>query len=459
MFKLVVMIIKIAVIVAAAIWLAGHTGSLAFEFGEYRVTMHLGVALVGLLAFLLLSIGVYRVYSAITHAPKTLNKYNAQRRNAKGQRALSLGMTAVAAGDAKVAAYQAYRAQKFLGEDSKNSGGLVLLLDAQAHRLNGDEAAANKSFAALIQNPETAFLGVRGLLQAALDHEQYDKARDYAEEALRLHPKQPWILRIVYDLEVRDQNWSAALGLLKRLEKVGGFSKIEACEERAAMETAQGLDFAADEKFENAAHHYRLALKQEAGFSPAALLLADLYERQDKQAKLRALLEKSIKADAHPELIARWATFGRVQYGDDALAQMQWMERLKKLSSSVNVVIALAETAIDAALWGEARGYLNQAQTLSAPNVAAKVFILLVRLEEETDGDDVAIASWLEEAANAPADPVWFCSASKMTLPEWQPFSPFDGAFNSVIWGYPFGVLDQSFKVEAETVLSKILLT
>lgn len=440
MLKLLISIVKIGALVALALWVASQDGAMSFTWNEYKITVRLGVALVALLGVLLLTILLYRVYRGVIDAPKKLANRNAQRRKEKGQKALSLGMTAVAAGDAKVAAYQAYRAQKYLDENAHESQGMVLLLEAQAHRLSGDETAANKSFAALLQNPETAFLGLRGLLQAALDHAQYDKARDYAEEALRLHPKQPWILRIVYDLELRARDWRQAASLLKRLEKAGGFAAAEAKAERAAMEAAQGIEFAEENKLENAAHHYRLALKQDASFAAAGILLADVYAAQESGSKLRSHLEKTIKANAHPELIARWAAFGREQSGaSDNLAQMQWMERLKSVApEAMSVKLALARAAIDAALWGEARSYLEQVRSLEAAHPPKMLFDLMAELEEQTTGDDVAIAAWLEEGASADDNPVWYCAKSGMVLPAWQPFSPFNGAFNSVMWGHPY---------------------
>ena len=441
MIKTIFTMLKIAAIIALAVWLVDHPGTISLEWMEYKITTHLGLALVALLGVILVAIVLYRIYRTIIDAPQKLAERHARRREAKGHKALTLGMTAVAAGDATVAAYQSFRAQKFLGRGSSESKGMVLLLDAQAHRLNGDEAAANKSFAALLETPETAFLGVRGLLQAAIDHAQYDKARDYAEEGLRLHPKQIWILRIVYDLDLRDKNFSAAMALLKRLEKAGGFSKAEAKTERAAIETAQGLDHAAEQNFDSAAQHYRLALKHDGAFVPAALFIADIYTQQDKLGKLRSHLEKSIKANPHPELIARWAEMGQ-QMGKnlgalDPLAQMQWMERLKKMvSDDVHLHIALARAALDASLWGEARSYLEQARG-SADIATAQIFKLFAALEEKTTGDELVIAAWHEEAASAPDDSVWYCAKSGMTLPEWQAFSPFSGAFNGIVWGQP----------------------
>ena len=66
---------------------------------------------------------------------------------------------------------------------------LVTLLSAQAAQLDGDEQAAAKFFQAMSEKPETAFLGVRGLLVQAMRREDWDQALTLARRAYRLDPK------------------------------------------------------------------------------------------------------------------------------------------------------------------------------------------------------------------------------------------------------------------------------
>src|SRR5262249_1991532 len=56
-----------------------------------------------------------------------------------------------------------------------NDPPLTLLLAAQTAQLGGDEDAARRYFTAMLEKPETAFLGLRGLLMQAM------KAGDRAE--------------------------------------------------------------------------------------------------------------------------------------------------------------------------------------------------------------------------------------------------------------------------------------
>src|SRR5262249_57792128 len=95
--------------------------------------------------------------------PRRCARGGADNRRRKAYRALTQGMVAVAAGDAGEARRQAKLAGTLL-----NDPPLTLLLAAQAAQLDGDERAAEKYFRAMLDRPETAFLGLRGLLMQSL---------------------------------------------------------------------------------------------------------------------------------------------------------------------------------------------------------------------------------------------------------------------------------------------------
>ena len=60
-------------------------------------------------------------------------------------------------------------------------------------------------FQELLQEKDTAFLGVRGLLKHAVEDHNYEAALDYALEANKLHPKQTWILEGLFDLQIKNR--------------------------------------------------------------------------------------------------------------------------------------------------------------------------------------------------------------------------------------------------------------
>jgi HemY protein len=79
--------------------------------------------------------------------------------------------------------------------------------------------------------------------------------------------------------------------------------------------------------------------------------------------------------------------------------------------------LVLAEASLDAKLWGQARAHLLAALDVRP---SARAYSLLARLEEEEYGDRETARRWREQAAGAPADPVWLCRACGKEAAGWS---------------------------------------
>ena len=142
--------VKVGLLVAAAVWIAERPGAVEISWLGYDIHAHVGVFLLALLAgFLLLSFA-FRALAL----PLWLKHRHGRKKHERGYRALTRGLSAVAAGDVREAEKRAAQARRFLPGD----GGLPLLLEAQTARLKGDEAAAAQAFEKLLSAPDTAFL-------------------------------------------------------------------------------------------------------------------------------------------------------------------------------------------------------------------------------------------------------------------------------------------------------------
>src|SRR5262245_23719039 len=107
MLKALWFMIKVGVLTAAAIWIAERPGTVKIEWLEYTVTVHVGLGLLVVVGTMLLAIFVYNIIRTFVDFPKAYRRYSEIKSREKGYRALTLGLTAVAAGDAKAAVYQA----------------------------------------------------------------------------------------------------------------------------------------------------------------------------------------------------------------------------------------------------------------------------------------------------------------------------------------------------------------
>lgn len=437
MIRALFFLLKVAVIAAIAVWVADLEGAVRFAWtdsagSDIAVNIHLGLFLLVALAVMLLALVLFRIIKGTADFPKTLARYKQQRNKDKGLRALTLGLTAVAAGDTKAAVYQAVRAQRLLPEEN----GLSLLLKAQAARLDGREDEANDNFIRLLENKDASFLGMRGLLQAALDRKDYGSALTIAREALKLHPKQPWILKITYDLEIKLRELDSALKTLYRAEKQRAISKEKAQSDRIAM-----LLYKADaDVTEGNMHAARLKLEKAYGydpvFIPTVIRLARHYLQHGKRRKAVSLIEKAWKVNTHPDLVPLWASAMPKSKGEKSLEQLKWFERLLSLNTaSSQGQLAVAKAAMESGLWGEARNYLKNAEHIRP---SKKLYRLYALLEEKTTKDSSAVQEYLQRAADAPPEKCWVCHETGHVYDSWSAYAEPGGRFNSIRWDFPF---------------------
>src|SRR3569623_841209 len=92
--------VKIAIVVAAAVWLADRPGHVSITWLGYNIELAVGTALAVLVVFILLLYLVWRVWHMLRRVPGDYTLFRRNRRQAKGFKALTRGLVAVAAGDA-----------------------------------------------------------------------------------------------------------------------------------------------------------------------------------------------------------------------------------------------------------------------------------------------------------------------------------------------------------------------
>lgn len=438
MIKALVTLVKIAIVVAFVVWVAENPGTISIDWLSYTFTFHVGFFLFAQLIMIALGIALFSFIKGLLDLPKNLTRYRDMTYKDKGIKALALGMTAVAAGDAKSAKYQAHRAKKFMRDDNP----LSKLLEAQAARLNGNELDAARAFTALMDDRDSAFLGVRGLLQSALDHGDYKGALELGHRALVDYPKQDWILRIVYDLEIRARNWDNARKLIYRLEKAKAISPEQATRDRVAMLIAESeivKEIGQEELYYKC---LTKAYKTDPTSVPAILRLADLYIERGKKKAAISLVKKAWIANPHPGLTNIWERARIVPKAvsdsskPDPMDRVRWFEKLLAFKKdSVEGLLALANVQIEEGLWGEARKNLTRAEEIR-PN--KNLYKLWARLEGRATHDDGAVRMLLEKAADAPQERVWICNETGRIYKNWSPISD-QGLFNTIIWDFPQG--------------------
>ena len=431
MRRAVVFVVLAALAALAAFWLAEHPGRVSIEWLGYRMEPPIGILV---LAGVVLSIAVivlYRVITLILGTPGSIGRAFSSSRRKRGFKALSQGMVAVAAGDAQEAARWARKADNLL-EDPP----LTLLLSAQAAQLGGDERAAEKYFNAMLEKPETRFLGLRGLLRQALAEGDDQRALSYVREAHAMRPKTPWVVTNLFELSERTGDYDGAAAALKQAARIKALPKPEADHKGAVITLAKAERALAEGRKDEALSLARAADKADPDFLAAAVLHARLAVESERFREAAKVVERSWPRTPSGELAA---LYRRAAPAAKPLEQVKRVTKLTGLNPKHREShLALAEVSLDAKLWGEARRHLGDLVSLEGEDPArAQVCRLMARLEEAERNDGQAARGWLERAAHAPRDPAWVCNACGAIAARWSVDCGACGAFDSLDWRAP----------------------
>ncbi|MEQ9326639.1 MAG: heme biosynthesis HemY N-terminal domain-containing protein, partial [Rhodospirillales bacterium] len=172
LLRSLVFFVTVGVVIAAGLWFADRPGQVELNWLGYRIDAGMHVIIIGVLLITLLLVVLYRLWWAIMRVAPGVGRIWRESRQRKGYAALTDGLVAVAAGDRDEAAKLAATAESILDNPP-----LTLLLSAQAAQLAGDNEGARAYFRQMLDRPETAFLGLRGLITYALNEDDIDRAR------------------------------------------------------------------------------------------------------------------------------------------------------------------------------------------------------------------------------------------------------------------------------------------
>jgi HemY protein len=425
--RAIIGIVVVTALVAAAVFFADHPGRVEILWQGWQVQTSVAVlAAAAMLAALTAGL-MFSILSLIVDSPRRLLRARREWRRRTGYRALAQGMVAVAAGDPQEARRYAKRADLLLADPP-----LTLLLSAQAAQLDGNEGAAKKFFTAMLERPETEFLGLRGLLNQALREGDRSNALRLATRAMALRPGTRWAVLGRFDLETREKRWEAARETLAQAAKRRLVSPEEARHHRGVIlyELSCAALAGGDQRRAIALAAEARALTEDLA-TPAAhyarLLLGE--RRIGRAAKA---VERAWRTAPHPDLAQ---VYGAIHEGELPLTRVKSFERLTAQNPTTREShLALAETALDAQLWGEARRHLNDALATGA---TPRLCRLMARLEETEQDELGPVREWLDRAVGATPDPRYICAACGRESLDWRSLCPHCGAFDALSWRTP----------------------
>lgn len=424
-------VVKVSILVAGAVWLALRPGTVVVDWMDYKVTVQAGFFFIVLAFALFVAFFLLRLALAFLSVGDWALRFRRTRLRDKGERALVRGLSAVAAGDARQASKQARRARDCLPGDK----GMVLMLEAQAARMNRDWVGARAAYEALAGGAETGFIGVRGLLNLALESGQPVESLAIARKALALRPGQGWLLKLVYDLETQAQDWPAAEKTLRKCVKAGAIDPVRARSDRVAMKLAQADADQAAGREDAAWKAVREAFTLDSLFVPAVVRYVRMAAARGWRWRPARALERAWKADPHPDLADLWPIIAPAKTMGDPAARMKWFARLVDLRPDhPEGHLALARVALDEKLWGEARYSMDQVEKLRP---SARLYRLAADLDARSGYKAAGGRNWSDLAAEAPPEKIWICSRTGRVYDRWSAVARPHGSFNTIVWSEP----------------------
>jgi HemY protein len=395
MIRIFLYLVFIAIAAAGFSWLAGLEGFTVLQIEGTRIDVPTGLLIGLLLAGLILFFFGGTFAAWLAGLPSRIKRRGRDRRRDRGLVALARGLEAVAAGDGVDAQRHARTASKALAEPT-----LTRLLTAQAAQLAGDNETAERSYAAMLEAPETEFLGLRGLYMQAMARGEPDYAQTYAERAFELRPGTPWAFESVLDLHIAHGSWGDALETLRlaRQNNVAEGPSYKRME--AALLTAQAYAAYDSGDQDTARKDAEAALKKAAALTPAAALAAECELSAGHRAKAAKLLDSAWEAEPHPGLAAVLRrTFAHER---DEKLQGRLLKLAERNPDHPESVLLRAQVAHE-------RGEHAEAQDTLAPLLAGRpnrrVLLLMASIAEARYGAE-APSPWQQRAAAAPAEVV-----------------------------------------------------
>ena len=422
MIRVVSYLVLLAAVAWCGVWLIHHPGHVELDW--FGAIVSTSAALL-VLAIAVAAILVWTIVRFVLGFPSFVALFSRQRRREKGYAALSRGLIAAAAGDARAAGKASTQASRHLRNDP-----LALMLRAQAAHMNEDGFEARTAFEALAQRDDTRVLGLRGLHAEAARRGDDEAARHFAAAAHRAAPL-PWSAQAVLEHRASSGDWEQALATVETSISAKLVDKATGERQRAVLETAIAYDKelgAPDEALRLA----RSAMKRAPDLAPAIVVAANLLSRRGDIGKASKLIEKAWPRCQHPDVARAYLDVRPGDSTTDRLARARTLMGIASFNPVSRTVVARAALA--------SRDFA-EARRAMAPLIAegkrpsVRACLIMAELEEAEHGDLGQWREWLARASRAPLDPAWV--ADGIVYDHWAPASPTTGKLDAFQWQVP----------------------
>lgn len=426
--KILGFLFRLAFVVALVVWLADRPGTAQIVWHDTVIETSAAVLAVIIAAIAYAFVLLSRIWRLAIDGPALWRMKHRLNKMENGQGELAKGLAAIAAGRAPDAGRFAVKARRLLGETP-----MTRLLLAQSAQMAGDDKVAASIFLKMTEDTDTAVLGYRGLIRTAMRKGDWDEASRLAAKLESTKLEVPWLHLVRFELATRLENWHDASNELASARKDRVVSLPLAAVQEAALLLAEAKLALRDSSPQQALELAEKARKIRPEWAPASLILAEAQIVTGHQKAALRTIERAWATTQNPQLLPLvcWA-----MEAEKPIARYKFIERMVRPTRELlPSLMALADAAFKASLWGETRRFLMA--LVNRGDATQQTYQMLARLEQRERQDDRTAAMWISRALHAPADAQWLCAACGAAHHDWDASCPSCGAFNRMEWGTP----------------------
>ena len=353
---------------------------------------------IGFITFAIIAlIGLWSILGWFWRLPSRVKSGVGLRRRNQALEAMEEALIAGAEGDISKARKKSQKARALIA-----SPDLGRMVSAQAAEACGDNEEAIAQYKAMLDSERTVATGQRGLAQQLLSRGDLSGAIDHASRAYAENKNAAWAFDTLFQAQVSDHQWNAAIETLDKGEKRKHIDRDMARRRRAVLRTAEA-DNLNDSGQSDAALDIAVSAAQDAPeFAPAVGLASKLLLKKGGIKKASQLIEKAWGKAPHPALALAYRD---LVAGDKPKAKAKHLRQLYKANPTHRETILLQ---IEEAL---ASGDAVTAWSALSPMVkdgtpSARLCTLAAQAETMLKNQQDA-RIWMERAATAPAEADW----------------------------------------------------
>jgi len=405
MLKLIFFLVFLAIFSSCFIWLADNDGVISVEWLGYQIDTNVTYAILAIIIIFFALMTIFRFFLFIINIPTFLKRKQKINNYERSFLKLTEGFVALSQGDSKAACKSSEQVLKIM----KNQP-LALIMAAKSAELEGDTKKSEKHYSALLENKNTKFLAVKGLLDNAILRNSIDDIVKYGEQAYKMNSDAPAIAPTLLHSYKVQKDWDKAEILLKKYSGDEFFKN----EEAAKIAYVKAQEFV-ESDIGKAISTLENAYKKYPAFTPVVILLAQLLFDFGKAKKAANIIESAWKNQPHPALTEIYLKIIANEKDKIKLKKVLKLNASNPSLSESNRIVALIYLANEDV--EQARNYAQLALEHEETSVLCN---LMAEIARKSGNSDYVIETWLARAGNADSDPAWICGKCGTKDKKWD---------------------------------------